>query len=170
MKVVRAAGAILGLGLALVLLTTSRPGAAGSPLPAAIRVSIAPRGELEVTPAPPRPLLVARSLVPGRRVAGSEFAVRNQTGNDLEIVLRAGADSSALDGLLRVRLGAAGKTLADTTLQGMRQRPVSLRLASGVRVELRIQAWIPSDVLSGYEGRMVHVSLVPEVRTIGGRS
>lgn len=165
----RTAGALLGAGLALFLLLAARPDAAGSPLPATLRVSMAPVGELEVTPSSPRPVLVADSLLPGDGPAGATFEIRNQTGRTLAIALRTTADSTALNGLVRMRLSVEGKSLADTTLQGLRQRSVGLVLASGAQSQLRLSAWIPNDVLSGYEGRYVGVSMVPTVRARGGR-
>jgi hypothetical protein len=165
----RAAGTILGIGVALALVLVSLPAASSSPLPATVRVSMAPVGELEVTPAPPSPVLLAGALRPGSVPAQAEFQVRNQTGSDLLVLLQTGADSTALDGLLRVRVSEAGRALADTTLQGMRQRSLSLRLRSGARARLRIRAWIPGEVLDGFEGRLVHVSLLPTVSVRGGR-
>jgi hypothetical protein len=164
----RMAGALVGVGLALALLFFSRPGAAGSPLPAAVRVTVAPMGELEVTPAPPRPVFVADALRPGGPSATGGFLVRNQTGANLAVALAASANSTALDGLLRLRVEAAGRVLADTTLQGLRARALHLRLASGEGARLRLRAWLPEDILSGYEGRLVEVSLSPEVRQLGG--
>jgi hypothetical protein len=168
-NIARTAGALLGLGLALAFLVTARPGANASPLPAAIRVAMAPTGELAVTPAFPRPVLSADALLPGRRPAHSSFLLRNQTSSPLAIGLRATASSTALDGSLRLKLTAGGKPLADTTLQGMKQGIPGLDLSSGEQSRLRLTAWIPSDVLSGYEGRRVNVSLVPAVRIAGGR-
>ena len=106
---------------------------------------------------------------PGGKKAGAAFSVRNQSGAKLAIEFHAGADSTELDGLLRVRLSAAGRTLADTTLQAMRQRPVGIELASGGLARMRVAVWLPADVLAGYEGRMVHVTLVPQVRAVGAR-
>jgi hypothetical protein len=168
-NLVRLAAAVLGIGLVAALLAVSRPGAAGSPLPASVRVSMAPAGELEANPASPRPILLANSLLPGRRPVAAAFSVRNQTGDALAISLRTSADSTALDGMLEVRLSAGPRTLADTTLQGMRLRPVRLKLASGTRAHLRIEASIPADVLSGYEGRLVHIALTPVVSPLGGQ-
>jgi hypothetical protein len=164
----RGAGVLLGVGLAVFLLLTSRPGAAGSPLPATIRVAVAPTGELEISPAPPRPALLAPSLRPGGERAAGGFGLRNQTGSDLAITLKAEANSTALNGLLRVRVRIGGSLAADTTLQGLRRRPIRLRLDSGQGNYLRLEAWLPKDILSGYEGRLVTVSLVPAVRTLGG--
>ncbi len=168
MNLVRGAGAVLGVGLALALLLFSRPGAAGSPLAAEVRVEVAPVGELEVRPGPPRPVLVAAALRPGGERVGDGFLVRNQSGTDLAVDLVARPDSTALDGLLRTKAWAEERLLADTTLEGLRERPLPLRLASGEGARLRLVVWLPREVLSGYEGRLVEVSLVPEVRTLEG--
>jgi hypothetical protein len=163
----RAAGAIVGVGLALVLLLVSIPGAASSPLPATVDFSVAPVGELEVTPPAPSPVLLAKSLLPGGRPASGSFRIRNQSGDRLRIHLSAKADSTALDGLLRVRLEGDGRLLADSTLQGLESHPVPLSLASGAGLRMRLEAWVPADVLSGYEARLVHVSLVPGIGRSG---
>ena len=168
-NVARAAGAMVGIGLALALLVLARPGAAGSPLAAGVRVAVEPSGELEIVPVPPRPALVAEGLRPGGPEATGGFAVRNQTGSALAVALTAQADSTALDGLLRVQVRAVGRLLADGTLESLRKRPPRLRLASGQRARLSLRVWLPPDVFSGYEGVLVEASLVPRVRVLGGR-
>jgi hypothetical protein len=166
----RTIGLALGAGLALALLAGASPGARSSPLPATVRVSMEPVGELDVTPASPRPILVADSLVPGGGVARETFTVRNQTAGSLEIRLRTKADSTALDGLVNLRLEAEARTLADTTLQGMQARTLRLDLESGELVRLRLQASIPRDILTGFEGRVAEVTLEPTIRiTDSGR-
>ncbi len=57
---------------------------------------------------------------------------------------------------------------ADGTLEDLLRRPLRLRLGSGQGVRLRLEAWLPGDVLSGYEGALVEVSLDPAPRVIGG--
>lgn len=168
-NVARLAGALIGVGLAVALLLWSRPDANGSPLGATVRVEVAPSGELEVTPPFPRPVMVAGSLWPGGPRAVRRFRLRNQTGTELAVALRALPSSSALNGLLRVRVSDGGEPLAATTLEGLQRRPIRLRLASGQASRLRLEAWLPRDVLSGYEGRLVEVSLVPEIHPAGGR-
>lgn len=163
----RVAGALFGVALALVLLVVSRPGAASSPLPASVRFGLAPNGELELTPAPPSSRFLHSSLRPGGRAAEGNFAIRNQTGTPLAVRLRAKPNSPALNGLLRVELRGGGAVLADTTLQGLSLHPPSLRLGSGQRLGVHLRAWIPADVLNGYEGRLVGVSLVTATRAIG---
>ncbi|HEY6729747.1 MAG TPA: hypothetical protein VI039_01850 [Solirubrobacterales bacterium] len=164
----RAAGALLGLALAVTLLLISRPGAAGAGAPAAVSVAIAPAGELEVVPAPPQPVLEVRSLRPGGPRASGAFTVRNQTGESLGVTLRAEVDSTALNGLLEVRVVSGGRLLAESSLESLRVRPLRLQLASGQRRGVRLEAWLPAQVLDGYEGALVDVTLTPELRTLDG--
>jgi hypothetical protein len=163
----RAAGAALGIGLVVVLLAVSRPGAAGSPLPAAVRFAVAPVGELEVDPAAPRPVL-ADSVRPGGPRAVGSFLVRNQTGDDLAVALEGVADSTELNGLLRLRVLIGTRLAADGTLEDLLRRPLRLQLGSGEGVRLRLEAWLPGSVLSGYEGALVEVSLDPASQVLGG--
>jgi hypothetical protein len=167
-NLVRTAGALLGLGLALLLLLASRPGAASTPAAAWLRVAVSPAGELEIEPAPPRPLLDVRGLRPGGPAAAAGFSIRNQTGQGLELALEADADSTALNSLLRVSLRSGGRALADGTLEDLTLRPIRLRLGSGERAPLRLRAWLPADVLDGYAGTRVEVALNPVVRPSGG--
>lgn len=165
----RASGAILGFGIALALVLVSLPAASSSPLPAAVRVSLAAAaGELEVVPSPPAAVLFADSLRPGSDPVTANFRIRNQTGSDLKVTLRTDADTTALDGLLRAALSMEGKMLADTTLQGLRRGPVELPLSSGDVARMRLRISIPREILSGYEGRLVHVTIVPAVSPAGG--
>jgi hypothetical protein len=165
----RAAGALLGASLALLFLIVARPGAEGPSLPATARFSIAASGELATAPVAPRHVLIADSLLPGGEPAVARFQIRNQTGVRLAVGLLTDADSTALDGILVLRLSGGGKLLAETTLQGMRLRPVRFALDSGESIRLRLEASIPGDVLSDYEGRVVDVSMVPRTRPIEGR-
>jgi hypothetical protein len=162
----RAAGALLGLTLAVTLLLVSRPGAVGAGAPAAVSVAIAPVGELEITPAPPQPVLEAR-LRPGGLRAGGAFGVRNQTGADLAVALHAEVDSTALNGLLEVRVRSGERLLAESTLESLRVRPLRLQLASGQRADLSLEAWLPAQVLEGYEGAIVDIILTPQLRKLG---
>lgn len=162
------AGALLGAGAALVLLVGARPSSSFTTLPASVRVSVPLTGELEVQPAAPRPVLAVPALLPGARPATATVTLRNQTGRTLAVDLRARAAARDLDGLLRVRLRTGGRTLADTTLQGLRHGTgFVLRLPSGARRTVRLQAWIPAAITDGFQGRSVAVTLVPAVR-VGG--
>lgn len=152
----------------MTLLLVSRPGAAGAGAPAAISFAVAPVGELEVSPAPPRPVLEMRSLLPGGPRASGAFTIRNQTGEDLAVALRAEVDSTALNGLLEVRIRSDDRLLSESTLEGLRVRPIRLQLASGQRAQLSLEAWLPAQVLDGYEGALVDVTLAPHLRALGG--
>jgi hypothetical protein len=161
------AGALFGVGLAVALLVASRPGAAVTPAPASLRIEAVPTGELEMTPAPPRPVLLARGLHPGGPPARGSLLVRNQTGRGLTVALRVEADTTALDGLLRVRVRDGGRVLSDSTLEGLALRPPRLRLASGQRTRLGLETWLPRHVLSGYEGVRAEASLEPVLSEVG---
>jgi hypothetical protein len=164
----RAAGALLGHTLAVTLRRVARPGAGGAGAPAAVTVTVAPVGELEVTPPPPRPVLESRALRPGGPRAGGAFTVRNQTGESLAVALPVEVSSTALNGLLELRVRSEGQVLAESTLESLRMRPLRLRLASGQRVRLNVEAWLPAEVLEGYEGALVDVTLTPRLQTLGG--
>ena len=96
------------------------------------------------------------------------FLVRNQTGDELAVALEGVADSTELNGLLRLRVLIGARLAADGTLEDLLRRPLSLRLGSGQRVRLRLEAWLPGSVLSGYEGALVEVSLDPATQVLGG--
>lgn len=163
-SIARVAGVLLGVAAAASLLIAARPSADFSRLPASARFTVSVTGELEVTPAPPRPFLIARALTPGGRRAAASFTVRNQTGVTRGVGFRAHAGARDLDGLLRIRLRAGTTTLADTTLQGLRHGSASsLRLSSGAARRVDVEAWIP-DGINDYEGRDVVVALTPTLR------
>jgi hypothetical protein len=167
-RLVRAAGVLLGAGLAIFLLVGARPSADFTSLPARASVAVGLTGELGVTPAPPKPVLPPRSIVPGAARSTADAVVRNQTGQTLAVGFRAEAQARDLDGLLRVRLSADGQTLADTTLQGLRggtQTP--LALAPGQARSVRIELWIPAEITDGYQGRSAAITLVPVVGAAG---
>jgi hypothetical protein len=164
---VRVAGVLLGAGVALALLIAARPSASFARLPASASFTIPVSGELAVTPSPGRPFLHARVLTPGGAPATARFTLRNQTGGTLTLGLRAHAGARDLDGLLRIRLRAGHRTLANTTLQGLRHgSAATLRLRSGAARSIALEAWIP-DGTNDYEGRDVAVELTPTLSTRG---
>ncbi|MFN8217687.1 MAG: hypothetical protein U0R71_13930 [Solirubrobacterales bacterium] len=169
-RLTRALAAAVGAGLVLALVVAARPaGSAGRVLPASLRFSAALDSEVAAAPAAPRAFLRSGPLRPGGRTAGT-VRLRNQTGSPLTVGLRAEPSSTALDGLTRVRITAAGRVLADTTLQLLRQgTPGRVRLAPGTGVRIRVTAAMPADAGTGYEGARVAVRLVPEYADGGGR-
>ena len=160
----RVAGVLLGAGVAVALLIGAKPSASFARLPASAAFTVPATGEIAVTPAPGRPFLVARALTPDGPPASARFTIRNQTGETLAVAFRAAAGAHQLDGLLRIRLRAGKRTLANTTLQGLRNASASVRLRSGAARSLTLDAWIP-DGTNDYEGRHADIALTPTLRT-----
>jgi hypothetical protein len=166
-RVARVAGVLLGAGAAVALLIAAKPSASFARLPASAGFTIPVSGELAVTPAPGRPFLLARALTPGSAPATARFTVRNQTGSTLEIGFRADAGAHELDGLLRIRLRAGDRVLANTTLQGLRHgSAATVRLRPGAARAICLETWIPGAT-NDYEGRHVDVELTPTLPARG---
>lgn len=162
--VARGVGVLLGVGVAASLLIASRPSANVARLPAIVSFTIAGSGELEVTPRPARPLMIARSLTAGGAPASATFTVRNQTARTLTVAFGARGGGRELDGLLRIRMDAGHRTLADSTLQGLRHASArTLRLRSGATRAITLTAWIPAQT-NDYEGRNVAIRLTATPR------
>jgi hypothetical protein len=151
-----------GAAIAALVLMAARPAHGVPELPASVSFSVAPTGELEVTPSAQRPVLNAPALSPLGKPASASFIVRNQTAETLLIGFHGHPDTTALDGLVQVRLSSGRQELARTTLQGLRAgSDPSLRLPSGGSRRVRLETWIPRSVSAGYQGIHVHVSLTP---------
>jgi hypothetical protein len=163
----RALGALAGIALAGAFVATARPSAEVPSLPASASFTVPLSGELEVSPAFPRPVLTATGLRPGTPSSSATFSLANQTSATLGIDFRAKAAATGLDGLLRVRLSSGATVLADTTLQGLRSgSDAALELRSGTVAQVRIETWIPASIDSGYESRSAEVSLIPVLAEI----
>jgi hypothetical protein len=158
----RAIGAAIGLGLVAALIVMARPaGGHGGVLPASLRFTATLDGAVAVEPAAPKLLLASGPMRPGSH-AGGALRLRNQTGAVLAVRLRARPSSTALDGTAHVRLVSRGAVLADGTLQALRQGSAeAVRLQPGAAARVRVIAWIPAEVETGYEGRNVAVALEP---------
>ena len=158
----RAIGAAIGLGLVAALIIVARPASGhGGVLPASLRFTAALDGAVAAEPAAPMPLLASGPMRPGSHARGA-FTLRNQTGETLAVRLRAKPSSTALDGTAQVRLLSRGTVLSEGTLQALRQgSQQALRLRPGGTARVRVIAWIPAEVETGYEGRDVAVSLEP---------
>lgn len=158
-KIVAAA---IGACIVIALIAVAQPaGGHGGILPASLSFSATQDGAVSVSPAAPKPLLQTGPLRPGDR-AGGRFVVRNQTGERLDVRLRATPSSTALDGIAQVRLASAGRTIAETTLQALRAGSEgALALAPGAAAVVAITVSIPAEIESGYEGSNVAVSLAP---------
>lgn len=163
----RAIGAAIGLALVAALIVAARPaGGHGGVLPASLRFSAALDGAVAAEPAAPQPLLVSGPMRPGSHARG-DFTLSNQTGETLAVRLRAKPSSTALDGTAQVRLESRGVVLSEGTLQALRQGTTeAVRLAPGATAPVKVVAWIPAEVETGYEGRDVTVALEPQEETL----
>jgi hypothetical protein len=161
-RITRVVAATIGAALVVALLVHARPaGGHGGVLPARLSFLAEPDGAVEVVPTAPKALLVSGPLRPGGHAAG-KLQVRNQTGTKLAVGFRAEPSSTALDGLVEVRISSGGRVLADSTLQALRQgTPGRLRLASGAGATVKVRATLPAEIDTGYEGQSVSVKLVP---------
>jgi hypothetical protein len=166
----RAAGGLLGACLALTTIVLALPsGGRGGVLPASLDVAVRAPAALAVTPAAPRPLLHAKAMRPGGPGAAAELELANQTGQRLRVGFRATISSSALDGMVRVRIASHGRTLVDEMLAQLRSgTESSFSLPRGASRTLRLSAWIPGEVETGYEGRHVRLELVPVLSGAAG--
>lgn len=162
-KLARALGLALGLGLVVVTIVVAAPvGGHGGVLPASVQFEAAQDGAIAVSPATPRSVLRATSMRPGSRTSG-KLVLSNQTGEEIAVGLRAAPSSTALDGLLRVRIESAGEVLFDNTLQILREGSEGrVELGPGESRKLRVKASIPADTETGYEGASVDVTLAPD--------
>lgn len=161
-RLTRVVAVAIGFSLVALAIVMARPaGGHGGVLPASLRISAGQDGAVAITPAAPKSLLVSGPMRPGSQASG-RMQLRNETGKKLAIGLRAEPSSTALDGIARVKITAAGRTLADTTLQALRQGTAGrLRLAPGAAASVRVRAWIPAEIETGYEGASVDVLLSP---------
>lgn len=156
----RALAAAIGFALVAVLIVIARPaGGDGGVLPASLRISASQDGAVAISPAAPKPMLSSGPMRPGSHAAGKMW-LRNETGENLAVGLRAEPSSTALDGVAHLKISSGGRTIADTTLQALRQGTAGkVRLAPGAAASVRVRAWIPADTETGYEGANVAVRL-----------
>jgi hypothetical protein len=160
----RAIGALLGIALAGSLVAIARPSSEVPTIPATVSFEVPLSGELEVDPVAPRPVLDSASLQPESPRGSTSFDVRNQTADRLSVGFKAESAGTSLDSLLRIRLSFGGAVIADTTLQGLRAGSEStVSLDSGQSAAIRLEAWIPPSVETGYESQRANISLVPEL-------
>jgi hypothetical protein len=164
-RLTRVVAAAIGLVLVAGAIAIARPGGGhGGVLPASLRFSAGQDGEVAVLPAAPKTFIESGPMRPGSHASGI-LTLRNETGERLAVGLAALPSSSALDGLARVRIIAAGRTIADSTLQALQDGTEGMvSLAPGAGTRVRVIAVIPADVETGYEGRRVSVRLVPVER------
>ncbi len=160
----RAVGLCVGLVTAVVAVTGwSIPRGSGS-LGTDLFFSSAPTGELAVSPT--GPFLSATAIRPGSAADAvtGDLEIFNQTGVTLQVSVRGLPSTKDLDQMLMVDVEADGARLFLRTLAGLRNWTQPLSLGSAQTTTVTIRTWIPMDVGSGWEGRIVTVPL--EFRTV----
>lgn len=150
-------GIALGVVLAGAALAAWRVPGGESTLGADVRVDAVQTGEIGVSPL--RPFVTAVSLVPGSQAGGS-VALRNQTGVPLRVRVRALPSTADLDPLLQVHIGNGSQTLFSGSLGRLRRADSApIALASGASRRLNVRVSLPAGVRSGYQARIVDVTL-----------
>lgn len=156
---IKGAGLALGMVAAVLLLMAWRvPGGNGTS-GLDLTVIVNPTGELQITP--PGPLFFATGLRPGdgEGKASGTFEVRNRTGANLLLRVRALPSEGVLDGVLRVELRAGGATLYSGRLEGLRAwSDGSTTLAPGAGRTFSFRAWLPGGA-EGYAGQVLDLNL-----------
>jgi hypothetical protein len=163
-RVARPLGILLGVAIAAVALVSWRVPGGQRTLGADVRMEALQTGPVGV--APLQPFLSTPSLLPGSTVSG-DVTLRNQTGVPLSLRLRALPSTPDLDSLLQVRVSAGTRTLYDGSLGGLRTAGTApLRVASARSAQLEVRATLPASVRSGFEGRIVDVTLQTNSRAV----
>ena len=153
---IRTAGIATGLALAALMVLAFRVPASGQSLGAGVRMAAVAPGEVHVPTT--GAFLKAGRLEPGGKSARGMLPVRNVTRGSVDVRLRARAANHDLDRAVHVQLRAGGRTLASTTLAGLREWTKSLRLKKAEERVVRVRAWIPEGT-DNTTGRRVAVDL-----------
>jgi hypothetical protein len=153
---IRTAGIATGLALAALMVLAFRVPASGQSLGAGVRIAAVAPGELHV--ATTGAFLRADGLEPGGKSASATLPVRNVTRGPVDVRLRARMANRDLDRVLHVQLRAGGRTLASTTLAGLRRWTRSPRLEKAEERVVRVRAWIPEGT-ENTTGRRAAVDL-----------
>ena len=154
----RMAGLVTGVAIAAAGVTSWKVTGGTGILGADIWVISSPVGELELSPA--GPFVSGSALEPGGRAVEGDLKVRNQTGSELSVRLRALPSLRDLDDVLMIRVELEGDALFVGRLGDLRSwSDRAFRLARGERRAVRVQTWLPPDVTDGYQGRIADISL-----------
>jgi hypothetical protein len=155
----RATGVLAGLALCAAILEVSRVEPSTELLGLHLDVTLVGTGALAV-PAP-GPLVQVRNLLPGEdRAVEADGQVRNQTGRNMMVRLRAVPSTVEVDELLNLEIFAGDRLLYAGTLGRLREWTAeSFQIGVGQLQPLRVRAHLPPTVTGGYQGRMERISL-----------
>src|SRR5713226_9078920 len=149
----------LGILMAMVALLGRRiPGGTGAG-GVDLTISVAPTGELQLTPS--GPVVSGNGLTPGVPDRGTEgsFVVRNRTGTTLAIRIQALPSSVALDDALEIDIQVGQSELFSGRLGALRRwTEKDFTLDSGQAERLVIRVWLLPGA-TAYQGWAQDVSL-----------
>jgi hypothetical protein len=168
-RLAKPAGFLVGLGVALVatvmaLSAWTLPRGSGSN-GADVTVATGPTGELGI---PIGPFVRGNDLRPGGDPAEGTIPVRNQTGTDLAVTVRAMPSIPDLDDLMMVQVSAGSRSVYRGTLAGLEVGSgQAFLLRPGRTRDLAVRAWLPGSVSDGYQNRIEDVTLAFDVQAQG---
>ena len=152
----RGLGALVGAGLAIVVLAGASVAPGSGRLGLDLTVAITPTGEVAVSP--PGPLVSRAGMEPGGDAARGTVKLQNQTGRRLPFDLRALPSTADGDAIVLVRLESDGHLLYDGPLGGLRRAGAArLVLGPGETRPLTLVARVDPDAGERHAGRIVDV-------------
>lgn len=158
-RAMRPVGFVIGLMVAGVLVLDGWQAVAPHDPAAAVRLSIAPSGMLEVSPT--GAIIDELALRPAATVAG-EAQVRNITGVPLNIAFQAKSEGAELDDVLGIQLRAGDMLLFDDVVGELRGGSPQFQLASGHAVTVSVRAGLSDGAEAAGRSADVTVELVAQ--------
>jgi hypothetical protein len=166
-RTARGIGFLLGAGLAIVAVLSWQIPRGHSTLGAAITVVSQPSGELAVSPSGTFINVTALKPGPASGAVGGKVQIENQTGQTLDVHVRAVASETDLNSALMVGVTSGGNSLFQGSLGDFRSWTADgITVGSGRSAGLQVNTWLPSSLTAGYQGRTATIDLqfksVPE--------
>ena len=153
----RAVGFVLGVSLAISAVLGWRLPRGTGRLGADVAVAFLQTGTLQLSSV--TPLINANDLQPGGATATGTVDVRNRSGSTLAVRVKAEPSIADLDPLLWIDVRASGTPLYHGTLGDLRGGSRPFTISPLQRRTLQVRTWLPTDVSSGYDGRIDEVNL-----------
>jgi len=165
---IRLLGLMLGIGIAALVVLSSRIPPGEGILGADVIVASAPTGELAVTPT--GPFLSATDMTPVGEPATGQVEVFNQTGRTLAVSIRGLPSTHDMDQSLMVHVEAGGTTLFDGNLGTFRDWTTeTISLASGETSTIVVRTWLDPQA-QAWTGRITQIGLEFDSYTVGTSS
>lgn len=153
-------GLFAGLAIAAALVATWRVDGGGAAPPARVEIVTSPSAEIAITPE--GVTTEAGKLVASEREDGLRrtLEVRNATGEQLEVRLKAVSDQPDLREIVRFDVRAGEERIHGGTLARLESGSQTFSLEPGQALPLTVTAWIPEgSPQADWAARSVSVSL-----------